>query len=184
VRLLLKYSNPGPGPTVDFPSKYDQQTALIIAAGKGYGRMAELLMQAKGNSQHIDKKDRNGETALVRAARRSKWKTVDVILGYSPAINLLNNKSDGALHFAIKDKRLPIVKRMLDGRGGNAAAKQKDSGGSTPLHLAAASGINILAQELLDAGASNSVQDSNQRTPDQVASWYSYFPLANLISTF
>lgn len=183
VRELLKYSNPGP--TVDAVNRRSLRTALMIAAQKDRYRIAQLLVQANPKPQHLDRQNRsNSETALVTAARNNNWNTVGVIIGYNPAIDLRNADRDGALHFAIKDKQTSLVRRMLDGRGGNAAAKQKNSEGYTPLHLAAMSGIGIIAQEILDAGAKKTDKDVWGHTAIDLANANGDYAMASLITNY
>ncbi|KAK0510503.1 hypothetical protein JMJ35_006935 [Cladonia borealis] len=169
VRLLLGYSSPGPGPTIDATGDVDETTALILAAQGGRLDIARQLLQANGKPRHLNIQDKNGETALVAAARKGNWATASVIVGYNPAINLVNNDHDGALHFAIKARQTRLVKRMLDLPKGAAAAKQKNSENITPLHLSALSGASIIATDLLDAGADRNAMDSWGETAEGLA---------------
>ena len=169
VRLLLGYSSPGRGPTIDATGDVDEATALILAAQRGRLDIARQLLQANWKPRHLNIQDRNGETALVAAARNGNWATASVIMGYNPTIDLVNKDHDGALHFAIKARQMRLVKRMLDSPKGAAAAKQKNSENITPLHLAALNGVSIVATDLLDAGADRNTTDPWGETAEMLA---------------
>ncbi|KAI9763794.1 MAG: hypothetical protein M1840_009119 [Geoglossum simile] len=168
VKELLKHSSPGP--TVDATERRFLQTPLMMAALSNRFRIALMLLDANPKLRHLDMKDRlNSETALVTAARNGNWETARTIVMYGPTIDFQNADRDGALHFAIKNKKTSLVRRMLDGRKGKAAAKQKDSGGNTPLHLAVLTGIPIMVQEILDAEAPKADTDVWGHTAEYLA---------------
>ena len=181
VKLLLRYSSKGPGPTIDALGEIDEKTALIVAAEKGRLHITRRLLQANGKPRHLNIQDSYRETALVAAARKGYWSIVSVIVGYNPAIDLRNADDDGALHFAIKGRRTGLVKRMLDLPKGVAAAKQKNSEGYYPLHLAALSGVSIMATELLDAGADRKQTDPWGKTAEKLADLVGNTAVANAI---
>ena len=101
--------------------------------------------------------------AIFNASYAGDEETVRDILVSGTDKNLRNSFGDTALHVAIFQENLTIVKLLLDyGFDPNAVAI---SNGNTPLHNAVASNNVAAARLLLQYGANKNIRARNGQTP-------------------
>ena len=183
VRLLLKYSNPGP--TIALVGTRYKKTALIIAAQRGFDNIAQQLLDADPSPRHVDLRARNTQaSALLAAASKGYWNTVLVILSYKPTIDFLNVDGEGALHFAIKAQQFRAIHQMVTGAGVRTAVNQKNRARDTPLHLAAKTGRVVIITDILDAGGDKNALDAWGFVPATRAGNMGYPQLEFLINGY
>ncbi|MGE0388416.1 MAG: ankyrin repeat domain-containing protein [Gammaproteobacteria bacterium] len=143
ARLLQVLLNAGANPLA---ADGDGRTALHLAAGTGWEEGARALIALEAD---VDRIDREGYTALMRAAATS-----------TPIVAMLLDRH-AALHTATASGNTPL---MIAAGSGNASAvglllkagsriDQRNRDGNTALMLAAAAGQADAARVLLDAGA-------------------------------
>ena len=100
--------------------------------------------------ENPDKKDRNGKTALMRAAKNGNLKEVDRLIKSDADVNLCDNDGWTALMNAARYQNDPEIVKLLLEAGANP--EQKNKYGSTALHLAAAySESPEIVRELVEA---------------------------------
>ena len=122
---------------------------------------------------NIDKRDDNGETALLRAARNGSTREVKRLLSRGADPDLANNRGLTALHYAAYWGEVEMTRALL--RAG-ANANAGENRGCTPLHAAAVAGGLTSRQEvislLMTAGAKSTLRDREKRTAaDYIELW-------------
>ncbi len=138
-------------------------TPLTEAARDGKtAEIRRLLQQGSG----VDKKDGNGDTALIRAALNGRLEAVRLLLEKGAGVDLKQNDGWTALHCAACRGHVEVAKELLRA-GASVDLKKKD--GYTALHVAAHHGHVEVAKELLRAGASTDIRSNNNETALDVA---------------
>ena len=150
----------------------DGATPLFYAALGGHGDVIELLI---GKGADVDLAAQVGRTPLAMASRRGMTEVVNILRKHGARETLhgaaasgdkeeverlieqgadLNAKNDDGqtpLHLTILNKRAGQARWVLITQGADVNAKTND--GTTPLMMAAAQGIEYLAEVLLFNGA-------------------------------
>lgn len=78
----------------------EQNTALHLAAQKGYYDIAEILLREEWCE--VDLPNKHGETPLVVAARNGHWSIVEQLLLAGANINIEDSQGDTALHISLR----------------------------------------------------------------------------------
>jgi len=133
---------------------------LHIVASSGRLDIVNLLIEHLLISKKIslDTKDTDGNTALILATKGGHQEVCQVLLksGADHTVNdLLGNN---ALHWAIKEKNIPIVEMLMVFK---ELLNSKTKQGSTPLIMAATSGLTEICEGLLSFGADPDTTDEN-----------------------
>jgi ankyrin repeat protein len=137
VQALLKG---GAGVNIPSDDRNYHSTPLIVAVGKGNIEVVRLLLEARAD---INYRRAGGHFALQYA--RSSEDCLAALLEYNPALDIVDNYSDTALHCIAKDTPLAFIKRLLNA-GANPEILNKQ--GYTPLSVAI-SKQNIAAAKYL-----------------------------------
>ncbi|XP_010252297.1 PREDICTED: potassium channel KOR2-like isoform X1 [Nelumbo nucifera] len=136
---------------------YDGRSALHLAASRGHEDIVKFLMQRGANVNCIDK---FGNTPLLEALK-SGHDSVAAILVKNGA--LLNLEDAGCyLCKVVIESNIDFLKRLLE-NGLDPNSKNYDQ--RTPLHVAAAEGLHLVAKILIKFGANVLAQDRWGNTP-------------------
>lgn len=130
-------------------------TALTIAASKGYDHIVTILLDRGAKLHHAN---RCGCTALLNAAYAGETTTVRVLLDRGADIHDAEENGRTALHLAAWTGRTDTVQLLLD-RGANMGDKTK--AGTTAFILAGWTGKTDTVQRMLDLGADVHQSDIN-----------------------
>ncbi|PVH35371.1 hypothetical protein PAHAL_7G164200 [Panicum hallii] len=141
------------------PSKpdYDGRTALHVAALRGYEDIVRFLIQRGANVNSIDK---FGNSTLLLALRSGHDRITSLLVKHGAALNL--EDAGGYLCRVVTDGRIDLLNRLLR-FGVDPNCKNYDQ--KTPLHVAAAEGLHLVAGMLIGFGADVQAKDRWGNTP-------------------
>ncbi|XP_024018337.1 potassium channel KOR1 isoform X2 [Morus notabilis] len=131
---------------------YDGRSALHVAASKGYGDITEFLIEG---GIHINISDKFGNTPLLEAIKNGHDQVVSLLTDAGASLTI--DDPGSFLCDAVARRDADLLIRILD-KDINPNAKNYDH--RTPLHIAASEGLYVIAELLLDAGASVYAKDS------------------------
>ena len=142
-------------------------TPLQKAASKGWTNVAVYLLDVGVPPNEIGQKDRR--TALHLAARNGDLSLTTLLLDRGADVNSLGPYSETPLHSATRAGRRTVAAELIR-RGASLDSRAfyggtTDTGGNTPLHLAAYDGLPAMVDLLLQSGASISATNKNGMTP-------------------
>lgn len=144
----------------------DGQTILSLAASVGNHRLLECALGRHGPA--IEHKDKNGDSALVLAARSHHASgaiaCVRALLSAECDVDALSNDGTSAIMVAAASGKAEVV-RMLVQRG--ACLSFEDPFGANALALAVLGGHLEIAMDLLDAGAGLTCRALRRLLPPQ-----------------
>ncbi|KAJ7975285.1 putative Potassium channel SKOR [Quillaja saponaria] len=136
---------------------YDGRSPLHVSASRGYVDITLFLVE-RGVAINIS--DKYGKTPLFEAIKNGN-EEVASLLAKAGAILTIDDAGD-FLCMTVAKKDTDLLKRVL-ANGINPNAKNYDQ--RAPLHMAAAEGLHIMAELLLEAGASVLSKDRWGNTP-------------------
>ncbi|KAK7993821.1 hypothetical protein PG989_007202 [Apiospora arundinis] len=162
------------------------RTPLWYAVANGHLGIAKLLLrkgakfdnrylnngaQHKSGSSHLDSRDRDGLTPLMKAARDGDSSVLELLLDGGANVNASDTDNRTALSWASSKGQDIVVKQLID-RGADieAVASSVYGCGCTPLGLASEDGRNTTVKLLLDLGANVDPKNGWGFTPLQLAS--------------
>jgi cytohesin len=174
-----------PEPVTDVPQSKQQAESVVddaspeptqtkIEAPKVSIHVATQKKNLEAIKQHLDagtdinKKDKNGATALHRAARYRLLEIVEFLIENGADVNARDKSGQSSLHEAAGGYNSHSIVKLFVDHG--ADVNLKDNSERTPLHEAAEFHSNSSTIELLIAqGAEINAKDKNGETPlDQV----------------
>ncbi len=117
-------------------NKYNKISLFDFAVQDEIPEPEETNDKSSEKIENPDKKDRNGRTALMRAAKNGDTEEINLLLKSNANVNLCDNDGWTALMNAARYQNDPEIIRILLEAGANP--NQKNKYGSTALHLAAA----------------------------------------------
>ena len=117
-------------------NKYNKVSLFDFAVQDEIPEPEEFNDENSKKIENPDKKDRNGRTALIRAAKNGDVEEINLLLKSNANVNLCDNDGWTALMNAARYQNDPEIVRILLDAGANP--DQKNKYGSTALHLAAA----------------------------------------------
>lgn len=141
------------------PSKpdHDGRTALHVAALRGYEDIVRFLIRRGANVNSIDK---FGNSPLLLALKTGHERITSLLVKHGAALNL--EDAGGYLCRVVTDGKIDLLKRLLR-FGVDPNCKNYDQ--RTPLHIAAAEGLHLVASMLVDFGADVLAKDRWGNTP-------------------
>ncbi|XP_065840903.1 histone-lysine N-methyltransferase EHMT2-like [Oscarella lobularis] len=144
---------------------YEGKSLLHCAAGSADVSMIDFLV--KNCSKLIDKKDRDGWTALAWATDREKDTTeaVDLLLSNGADATIKDFQGNTSLHWAVSACEMDAVKLLLKRCNVNGQNKK----GETALHIAAQLGHGPLVRHLLSFNADCTIANNAKETPVEIA---------------
>ena len=151
-------------------------TGLMIAAWEGNVRMMEVFYQ---RGARLDAVNRNGEQALQLAAFKGHLEAVKWLLDRGAPLNRRGNEW-GALHYAVFNGHRELAQYLLS-RGANVNARAPNQ--ATSLMLAAREGREVLADDLIKAGADPRLTNDLGETALDWAMRHGNVGIAKLVSS-
>jgi hypothetical protein len=151
-------------------------TGLMIAAWEGNVRMMELFHQ---RGARLDAVNKNGEQALQLAAFKGHLEAVKWLLDRGAALDRRGNEW-GALHYAVFNGHRELAQYLLS-RGANVNARAPNQ--ATSLMLAAREGRDVLADDLVKAGADPRLTNDLGETALDWAMRHGNVSIAKLVSS-
>ena len=149
-------------------------TALSVATGIGHIGTVEVLLQwsKKVDGNIIDKKNSNGLTPLLIACERGHEGIAHTLVREG-ACPIRDKNGASPLAVAAFCGCIDVAQKLLDIDFGKALIDvPDDSGGSTPLWLAARTGNKKMVELLLKYGANQTIRNKDGLTPYEAASKY------------
>ena len=126
------------------------------------GNITELRARLEAGDD-VNQADMSGCTALHGACCEGVSDDVlDLVLSYSPRLDVSADDGDTALHTACSNDRLEAAQRLVTA---GASLEVKDEGGSTPLDVAAICDSSDVVDILLQAGSDVHAVDAQGCTP-------------------
>jgi ankyrin repeat protein len=148
------------------------------AATGSQDRLEQLLHndQSKLNSFSAD-----GWTPLHLAVFFGRVNTTHVLLEKGADLDAASHTEERVtpLHSALANPHNAALAQVLIDAGADISATQLQ--GYTPLHYAAANGLEPIARQLLERGADRSVRDKTGKTASDLAREKGHLPLADLL---
>ncbi|KDR22440.1 Ankyrin repeat and FYVE domain-containing protein 1, partial [Zootermopsis nevadensis] len=143
------------------------KTPLHVAIQNQHPAIITLLLCHPGI--HLSIRDKSGLTPFATALTYRNNKAAQAILDKLPtAAEQYDNKGRNFLHMAIQNKDMESVLFLLSIHV-DVNSRVQDASQTPPLHLAAASGSEMLVRSLLLAGARADDRDAHRRTALHVA---------------
>jgi ankyrin repeat protein len=105
---------------------------MIAAAAEGHRHVVWLLIR---NGAEVNAKDRQNQTALMRAVSRQDLKLAKLLIRLGGDVNARGTNGDTALHMAIRRGGEEMF-RLLLRAGADIHLKRYDSGRRGPLEIA------------------------------------------------
>ena len=134
---------------------------LMAALVNKHLEIAKILLDSGAN---VDFKDKDGNTALLRAVDQNDCLGAELLLRYRADLTKRNGKGDTALHLAIRKMAVGMISEELFG-----LLLQKpdvtNHTGQTPLHLATLCNSPRAVRKLLLSGANVNAIDTRGRSP-------------------
>jgi hypothetical protein len=151
-------------------------TGLMIAAWEGNVPMMALFVE---RGARIDAANKNGEQALQLAAFKGNLEAVKWLLERGAQINRRGNEW-GALHYAVFNGHRAVAQYLLS-QGANVNARAPNK--ATSLMLAAREGQEVLADDLIKAGADPRLTNDLGETALDWAMRHGNVSIAKLVSS-
>ena len=134
--------------------------SIVLAAREGSLAMVSHLL-TNGINVH-DERDKEGNTALHKAAERGHDEIVYVLLKHNCKVEYHNRRRETPLHKAAQMGHLNIVEILIDQKANVNATDRYDI---CPIHQAAKKGHDKVIELLIDHGAYIDAKDKNQEIP-------------------
>lgn len=123
-----------------------------MAARKGRDKIVRTLLQ---HNADCNLRDGDGLTPLLHAVIGGYPETVTLLLSHGARIELVDDQSRTALHWAAAQKQGAALRSLLENSGDKSPIIDKyDDSGMTPLHIAVDGDFEAGVQLLLQFGAS------------------------------
>ncbi|KAJ0981246.1 hypothetical protein J5N97_009501 [Dioscorea zingiberensis] len=136
---------------------YDGRSPLHLAASRGYEEMTSFLIQ---EGVDINLSDKFGNTPLFEAIKNGHDKVASLLFREGARVSMANAGSH--LCMAVARGDVDFLRKML---AYGIDPNSRDYDARTPLHIAAAEGLHMMAKMLLEAGASADSMDRWGNTP-------------------
>ncbi|PKU68600.1 Potassium channel KOR2 [Dendrobium catenatum] len=136
---------------------YDGRTTIHIAASRGHEDIVKFLIQRKAEVNFLDK---FGNSPLLEAVKAGHEEIAKLLLENGAVLNL--EDSGTYLCKLAADNKVDILQRLLK-YGVDPNCQNYDQ--RTPLHVAAAAGLHLVAGVLIEFGANVLAKDRWGNTP-------------------
>ncbi len=126
-----------------------QESSLFTLVKSGKHSAVSALLK-KGNSK-IERRNINGDTALLVAARRGDIKMLKLLVENGADINAMDHKKRDVLNIAITTKNLRLTRKALDLGADPTMVTSIYDGGA--IIYGSAKGVDKIVEMLIKAGA-------------------------------
>jgi hypothetical protein len=164
-------------------------TPLIAALARRHFQTAGLL---RHNGADVEVRFEGGNTPLKSAAWTGDFEMVRVLLNYKADVNARSDAGWTPIHAVSQGHQSTVipnvyqslgdVARLLLEHGADVDAQISDGSGQTPLHVTMQFNNAEVVGVLLEYDANVGAEDSNGRTPYQIASAKGYDEIMELLS--
>ncbi|KAK9106580.1 hypothetical protein Syun_022591 [Stephania yunnanensis] len=137
---------------------YDGRSPLHLAASRGYEDITLFLIELDGVDINIP--DKFGNTPLFEAIKNGHDRVASLLTKHGASLDI--DDGGNCLCLAVAKGDSDFLKRLLSN---GVDPNSRDYDHRTPLHVAAAEGLYLMAKLLLEAGASVFLKDRWGRTP-------------------
>jgi ankyrin repeat protein len=158
----------------------DKTTPLIIASDCGNTEVVEILLSDE--KIDVDIKDKMGQTALHRAAKKEYLNISERLINAGANINEVDENGNTPLLLVSLMGAAKAVKMLLRNEKIDIHAKNFHHD-QTALHIATIGGYPDIVQMLIDAGANVDEVDNSGRTPFLLASSNGHIQIADTLHT-
>ncbi|XP_078172297.1 potassium channel KOR2-like [Carex rostrata] len=149
--------NAGADPT---KPDYDGRTALHVATCKGYEEIVKFLIQRGTRVNYVNCVDSFGNTPLLEAVKFGHDRIAKILVANGAILSL--EQAGNYLCKVVTESKLEMLRRLLE-FGVDPNSKNYDL--RTPLHVAAAEGLHLVASVLIEFGADVLSKDRWGNTP-------------------
>ncbi|KAK6188192.1 hypothetical protein SNE40_004425 [Patella caerulea] len=149
-----------------------KRTPLHNASLFNHSLVVKFLLEKGADVNAVDSEER---TALLLAASKGGWDTVQILLDNSADMSVKDKNNRNFLHLAIKfggqfkDFKCSYFKNLKN------LLNEKDDFGCTPLHYASKEGHLMAIDDLLEMGAAINPKNNHRESPFHFASKYGRF---------
>lgn len=152
---------------------------IFEASATGTQDRVEQLLQ--GDPDAVNSYSADGWTPLHLAVFFGRVNIVHFLLGRGAALNAVSRTDERVtpLHSALANPHNAPLAQVLIDAGADISATQLH--GHTPLHYAAANGLETIVRRLLERGADRSVRDKTGKTASDLAREKAHVALADLL---
>jgi ankyrin repeat protein len=116
----------------------------------------------------LDKKDANNKTALLVAVEKNNKDMTELLIAHGANVNVQNDDGDTALHLAVDNNYLDLVRLLVNVNGIDFDVRNND--GDIVLHSAVEGDDIVTIELLLTKGANVKVEGKNGNTALHLAS--------------
>jgi hypothetical protein len=137
----------------------------MLASMEGHVGMVRLLLPHLG-AKGLEERDRRWDesTALHYAAEHGQEEVVALLLASGAEAHVMNKQRNTPFMLACMRGRIGVVRLLVNHTGGQGM-EEKNSEGTTALHMAALLGHEGLVTYLLSEGAQATSRDEDESTP-------------------
>ncbi|KAF3935762.1 Ankyrin-1 [Dactylella cylindrospora] len=172
VRMLLN----GDISSLNVGATDSMKTPLIFAAQNGHEKILSILL--KESLIRIETRDKDGDTALLHAAREGHRGAVELLINKGADVNAQGGSHSSALRAAAEKGHDKIVGMLLSN---GAEVNTQEDGYDDALHLASAKGHDKIVEMLLSKGADINARGNGYHTPLQRASDGGHYNIVELL---
>ncbi|ERM99785.1 hypothetical protein AMTRI_Chr11g102180 [Amborella trichopoda] len=136
---------------------YDGRTPLHLAASRGYEDIVMFLIRQRAS---VNCTDKFGNSPLLEAVKAGNVRVSKILVEHGASINI--EDAGSYLCKVVTDGNVDLLKRLLE-NGIDPNSNNYDQ--RTPLHIAAAEGLHLVADILIKTGANVLSKDRWGNTP-------------------
>ena len=161
----------------------DGMTPLHRAMTEGSDDAIDAYVKALGAKADYDVLSEKGDTPLQHAVRRGLERSINKLLAAGADVTALGADDQSALHTAMLENKNGIgmiLALALQKRGVNPDIL-RDKNGDTPLHIAARTDANAIAEKMIECGADIHQPNEAGDTPLHIAAREENFSMLSML---
>ena len=154
------------GADINSENNYKQTVLHISSSENPNKELIKYLLENKEIKQNLEAKDKDGCTALHRAAFAGNLEILEELIIQGADVNAENNDKQTVLHLALVSNKpnIDLVKYLLEDKEIKQRLEAKDKFGFTALHLASFYGSLEILKELIKQGADINAKNNDEET--------------------